>query len=75
MDVGVAGCAWGYKVCCKVHNFPSPTTGVLRRFDLPIIKDLNEIGAPLELMAIKNTMFMTNWKPEMDDVSLEDLMH
>ncbi|RVE54350.1 hypothetical protein evm_000835 [Chilo suppressalis] len=30
-DPAVPGCARGYKVCCRVHKFGSPTVGSVRK--------------------------------------------
>lgn len=62
MDVGVPGCSWGYKVCCKVHKFLSPTVGLSRRYDIPVVKDLQDLGASLDILALRNSMLLTDWK-------------
>ncbi|XP_050553299.1 uncharacterized protein LOC126910602 [Spodoptera frugiperda] len=79
MDVGVAGCAWGYKVCCKTHGLLSPTVGTQRRYAIPVINSLDELGTSLEIIALRNSMLLSSWQreknPETDDVHLEDLLN
>lgn len=60
MDVGVPGCAWGYKVCCIIHKLLSPTAGVLRRANLPIIRIPEDIGSNLITIAEKNYLAVSS---------------
>ncbi|XP_047038427.1 uncharacterized protein LOC124643477 [Helicoverpa zea] len=75
MDVGVAGCSWGYKVCCKVHILGAPTVGSQRRYSVPVINNLDDLGASLEIIALRNSMLLSSWQSKNDDIHLDELLN
>lgn len=64
MDTGVAGCSWGTMVCCKIHTLGSPTVGTARKNTIPYINNLDELGTPLEIIALRNSMLLASWQSE-----------
>ncbi|KAJ8734121.1 hypothetical protein PYW07_014672 [Mythimna separata] len=64
MDVAVSGCAWGYMVCCKVHAKQTPTVGNARKDSIPVVTYLEELGTPLEIIALRNSMLLSRWQSE-----------
>lgn len=61
MDVGVAGCAWGFKVCCQMFKFESPTVGIKRTHDDAVIHSINDLEQePLEEIIARNSLYLFN---------------
>ena len=67
METAVAGCSWGHMVCCKVKPVGEPTVGYSRKSTIPHIDNLDELGTPLEIIALRNSMLLSSWQSEKSD--------
>ena len=60
MDIGATDCSWHSKICCKTDSAIDRTMDSDKRDTIPLISDLDELGTPLEIIAMSNSMLLSN---------------